>query len=82
MARFKGSGGSFVRYYIQRSMALVAIGVASFVFILGNPILIRYGSLALLLLPLRQSLRQNDSDRLGMHVSDRSWSGRRATGVA
>jgi uncharacterized protein len=50
MARFKGGGGSFVRYYIQRSMALVAIGVASFVFILGNPILIRYGILALFLL--------------------------------
>jgi uncharacterized protein len=49
-ARFRQAGGSFARYYFRRSIALVAIGVASWVFILGNPILIRYGSLALALL--------------------------------
>jgi uncharacterized protein len=55
IARFNGGGGSFGRYYVRRSLALVTIGVASFVFLLGNPILIRYGSLALLLLPFAKA---------------------------
>ena len=50
MARFQMAGQRFAFFHVRRSLALIAIGVASFVLILGNPILIRYGSLALLLL--------------------------------
>ena len=55
LSRFEERGQPFVVTYVRRALSLVAIGVALWVFLLGNPILMRYGSLALLLLLFRHA---------------------------